>query len=467
MSVLTQNNQNPHNNVTPNMLTQDNYTDPIALAAKIAGRRGLPQEQLDKVYTDCEDLVKDSWLGYLDMFNMNFPITTNSLEFIETESPDYVIDDDGAVTRTANVFEIDWTAVQGYEAGEDAFFFREDDVIAIYDDTKEELGVITAVDKANNQFTAVCKDGANWTVGTANLTIDVTGTDFDRASCGPEGLMELRKKKSRVLKLVTIKDAMQASGGERWAFEDENGDVDWYDENTISLMKRLNTKVAKALMRERESVQGSAAYSAGKYGTQGLFDNLEKNGLLSTGYISTLAHMQAITAYWEEELGFKQTEFVAHVDRTQYRFFEQIAKEIATNLGIQLQAVLNNDNSNYSRFGFHSLTVDGYTIHFTKWGLTSGNSPFGKNRVTAKMPKGIIMPTGTVKTMINGREENVPYIFKVYQDLKGHGPNSGGMIRTFLSGGFNGDGDCEYSKITKSTTVGIAVPCPEAVVYIK
>lgn len=466
MSVLTTP-SNPHNNVTPNMLTQANYTDPITLAAEMASRRGLPKEQLDKVYTDCEDLVKESWLGFLDMFQMNVGIKTNSLEFIETETPDYVIDDDGAVTRAVNVFTIDWSAVQGYETGEDAFFFRVDDTVMVVDNTgKKEIGVITAIDKANDTFTAVCRNGANWTVATTNLSIDVTGSDHDRASCGPEGLMELRKKKSRVLKLINIKDAMQASGGERWAFEDENGDVKWYDENTIALMKRLNHKISKSLMLEIESASGSAAFSAGKYGTQGLFDNLEKNGLLNTGYITTLAHLQAITNYWDS-LGYKNKEFIAHVDRVQFRHFEQIAAEIATNLGIQLQAVLNNAESNYSRFGFHSLTADGYTIHFTKWGLTDGNSPLGKKRIKDVMPKGIIMPTGTIKTVVNGQEMNVPYIFKAYQDMAGMGVNSAGMIRTFLSGGFNGDGDCEYSKITKSTTVAIAVPCPEAVTIIK
>lgn len=466
MSVLTQP-QNPHNNVSPNMLTQDNYTDPVALAAKMQARRGLPQEQLDKVYTDCESLVKDSWLGFLDMFQMNVGIKTNSLEFIETETPDYVIDDDGAVTRTGDVFDIDWSAVQGHEDGEDAFFFRVDDVVMVFDNSgKKEIGVITAIDKANDQFTAVTRNGSAWTVDTANLTIDVSGSDFDRASCGPEGLMELRKKKSRVLKLITIKDAMKASGGERWAFEDENGDLDWYDENTIKLMKRLNTKVAKSLMNEIESASNSPAYAAGKYGTQGLFDNLEQNALLSTGYITTKAQLQAITAYWDS-LGYKNKEFIAHVDRIQFRHFETIAGQIATSLGIQLQAVLDNKNTNYSRFGFTSLTIDGYIIHFSKWGLTDGNSPLGKKRIKDVMPKGIIMPTGTIETVINGETRNVPYIFKAYQDLAGMGQNSAGMIRTFLSGGFNGNGDCEYSKITKSTTVGIAVPCPEAITIIK
>lgn len=465
MSVLTKP-TNPHNNVTPNMLTQDNYTDPIALAAKMAARRGLPQEQLDKVYTDCEDLVKDSWLGFIDMFQMNVGIKTNSLEFIETETPDYVIDDDGAVTRVANVFTVDWSAVQGYETGEDAFFFRVEDTVMVVDDSgKKEIGVITAIDKATDSFTAVCRNGAAWTVATSDLTIDVTGSDHDRASCGPEGLMELRKKKSRTLKLITIKDAMKASGGERWAFEDENGDVDWYDENTIALMKRLNDKISKSLMNEIESVTGSGAYTAGKYGTQGLFDNLEKNGLLSTGYITTETQLRAITEYWDT-LGYKNKEFIAHVDRIQFRAFEVLAGTLITSLGAQINVNLDNKLDNYSRFGFVSLTIDGYTIHFSKWGLTDGNSPLGKTRIKDVMPKGIIMPVGTVKTTINGQEMNVPYIFKAYQDMAGMGVNSAGMIRTFLSGGFNGDGDCEYSKITKSTTVGIACPVPEAVTII-
>ena len=463
MSVLTKNNTNPHNNVSPNMLRQDNYTDPITLLAELKARRGLPQEELDKVYADIEDITKDSMMGFLDMFQMNFGIKTHSFEIIETETPNYVISDDGAVVRAANVFTIDPTAIEGYETGEDYFFFRKDFVVEVADATTVERGVITAVDKANNTFTAVCKDGATWSVGTTNLTIDAeAGGDFDRASEGPEGLMELRKKRTRVLSLVTIKDAMIASGGERWAFEDENGDVNWYDQNKIELIKRLNKKVGKTLLRDYESVVGSGAQLAGKYGTQGLFDNIAKNGLLSTGYLSDISHVQAITAYYDE-LGLTVKDFTIHCDRVQYRHLETIAAQVATRVSIELRADINNSESNYARFGFNQFTVDGYTFHFAKWGLTDGNSDFGKGKFKATMPKGVIIPTGTVKTMINGVEHQVPYVFKVYLD----NPLNPGMVRTYLSGGFNGDGTKEVDERSVSTDVAIAMPVPEAVTLIK
>ncbi|WP_439132511.1 hypothetical protein [Polaribacter sp.] len=463
MSTLTKP-TNPHNNVSPNILRQDNYTDPISLLAKMQSRRGLPQEELDKVYADIEDITKDSMMGFLDMFQMNFGIKTRSFEIIETETPDYVIDDDGAVTRNANVFTIDPTAIEGYVAGEDYFFFRKYFVVEVTDNTgKVERGVITAVDKANNTFTAVCKDGASWSVATTNLTVDgEAGGDFDRASEGPEGLMELRKKKTRVMTLTTIKDAMIASGGERWAFEDENGDVDWYDENKIKLYKRLNKKIGKTLLRDYESATGSGAQLAGKYGTQGLFDNIEKNGLLSTGYLTDIAHIQAITAYYDE-LGLTVTDFTIHCDRVQYRHLETIAGQVAERVSIELRSNMNNSETNFARFGFNSFTVDGYTFHFSKWGLTDGNSAFGKNRVKDTMPKGVIIPTGTVKTMINGQEQNVPYVFKVYLD----NPLKPGMIRSYLAGGFNGNGTKEVDERSVSTDVAIAVPVPEVVVLIK
>lgn len=467
MSVLTEPTNPLFNNVSPNTLTDKNYKDPFAIAQAVADQQGLPEEILDKVFSDCASLVKDSWLGFLDMFQMNMAFETDYVQFVETTTPDYVIDDDGAITRVGNVFTVDWTAVEGYEVGEDPFFFRENFTVMVVDNAQvAEVGVITAIDKANNQFTAVCRSGLNWTVDTANLTVDGDfGGDFDKGSCGPEALLELRKRESKTLKLMTIKDAIETSGGNRYAFTyDSDGEVDWYDDNTITLMKRLNKKIAKSLMLDVESVNGSGAYLAGKFGTMGLFQNLEQNGLLSTGYMTDLAHVQAVTTYWDS-LGFDGKEFVAHVDRTQYRHFEQIASQVATNLGVQLQAVLGNTPDNFSRYGFNSLTVDGYTIHFSKWGLTDGNSPLGKNRLKDVMPKGIIMPMGTVQTRINGVEKNVPYIFKAYQDKGKYG--KGGMIRTYLTGGFNGDGDCEYAKMSKSTTVGIAVICPEAVTIIK
>lgn len=461
---ITNTPQNPHNNTAPVILNQDNYADPIQIAALFAEKAGLPKPVLDTITTHCEDLVKDSWLGFLDMFQMNFAIETDYVNFLETEMPDYIIDDDGAITRTANEFVIDWSAVEGHEVGEDAFFYRPNDVIAVYDNTgKKEMGVIETVDKANNSFIAKSRHGADWSVETTNLTLDVTGGDFDKGSCGPDGLMELRKRKSRTLKLQTIKDAMDEKGGERYAYCDENNDIKWYDENTMFLMKRLNKKIAKTLLLDVESTETSGAYAIGKYGTQGLFDNLEENSLVHTGYITDVAQLEAVTTYWNDELGFREKDFIAHVDNTQYRHFEKIAGQIATQKGVELHVVLNNTDNNYFRFGFNSLTYDGFTIYFSKWDLTTGNSQLGKKRMKDAMPKGIIMPKGLVTTKVNGVEKKVPYIFKVYQNL----PRKQGMIRTFMSGGFNGDGDCEYSKITKSTTVGIAVVCPEAIVMIK
>jgi hypothetical protein len=456
---------NPHNNVSPNMLDDSNYKDPFTLATLVAAQQGLPTEVLDQIHTDCASLVKDSWLGFLDMFQMNIAFETDYAQFVESTSPDYVIDDDGAVTRAGEVFTIDWTAVEGWEVGEDPYFFRIDDVVAIYDATKKEMGVITAINSGAGTFTAKCRNGAAWTVATTNLTIDVNGGDFDKGSCGPEGLLELRKTQSKTLKFQTIKDAMQSSGGNRYAFFIQ-GEVSWYDDNTLELTRRLNTKIAKTLMNDIESASGSGAHGVAKFGTQGLFDNLESNGLVHTGYITDLAGMQTITTYWDT-LGYANKEFVAHVDPTQVRHFEAIASEIATSLSINLDLVLGNTPDNFMRFGFSSILVDGYTIHFSKWTLTTGNSPLGKQRIQALMPKGVIMPMGTVPTKINGVEKRVPYIFKAYQDKVKMG--KGGMVRTYLTGGFAGGNgsDCEYLKISKSTTVGLAVVCPEAITLIK
>ncbi|QQV91489.1 structural protein [Tenacibaculum phage Gundel_1] len=466
MAITANQNTNPHNNTAPVVLNNDNYTDPITLATEMQARQGLPKEMLDQVFTDCENLVKDSWLGFLDMFQMNVSVRTKAVNFIETETPDYVIDDDGAVARALEVFTIDWTKVQGHATGEDSFFFRVNDTIMVVDDVKREIGVITAVNKSANTFTAKTRNGSAWTIKTSNLSIDVLGSDHDRGSCGPEGLMELRKRKSRVLNLVVMKDAIKASAGKRFAFQYKD-EVKWYDDNTVTLMKRLNKKIAKTLMLDIESKTGSAALAAGKHGTQGLFDNLEENGLLHTGYIDTVAALEAITTYWDG-LGYSNKEFIAHVDTIQYRHLEVIAGEIAKAKGVELHVILDNKLNNYSQFGFTALNKDGYTIYFSKWSLTTGNSPFGKKRIKDQMPKGIIMPMGTVETVIEGRTMQVPYIFKVYLDDSLTNPNApAGMMRTFLSGGYNGDGDCEYSKITKSTTVGIACVVPEAITLIK
>lgn len=464
--ALTNVPSNPHNNTSPNVLDNSNYADPFAIAATVAAQQGLPQDLLDQVHTDCAALVKNSWLGFLDMFQMNMSFETDYIQFVETTTPDYVIDDDGAVTRSGDVFTIDWSAVEGWEVGEEAFFFRVDDVVQIYDGTVVETGVITAVNKAANTFTAITRNGSAWTGALLDLTVQVIGGDHDKGSCGPEALLELRKTKSKTQKLQIIKDAIKNSGGNKYQYCFPNGEVMWYDDNTMELDRRLNTKIATTLLLEIESDVASPAYAAGKYGSLGLFANLEVNGLVNTGYLTTLAHVQALTAYWDT-LGYENREFIAHVDQTQVRHFETIAGEIATSLNINLNVELRNAPDNFAKYGFSSILVDGYTINFTKWELTTGNSPLGKNRVQEAMPKGIIMPMGTVPTKINGVEKRVPYIFKAYQDHAKLG--KGGMVRTYMTGGFAGGNgsNCEYLETSKSTTVAIIAVCPEAITLIK
>jgi hypothetical protein len=457
---------NPHNNISPNILNDSTYRDPFVLLAEVQARAGLPQEVLDQVYVDCTKLTKDSWLGFLDMFQMNMPFVTDFVQFVEHSTPDYVIDDDGAVTRAGEVFTIVPANIDGWEAGEDYWFYRVHDVVAVYDDTgKQELGVITVIDKAGNNFTAVCRNGAAWTVDTTNLTIDVNGSDFDRASCGPDGLMELRKTKTEILKLQIIKDAIDYTGGRRYAFplDEHNDEVAWYDENSLELLRRLNVKVAKTMMNEIESVSGSGAHAIGKYGTKGLFKKLRTDGIWQSDYLQTEAEIEALTDYYDD-LGIITKEFVIHCDTQQYRYLEVLAGALGTRFNINLDVNLTNEQNNMMKFGFNGFIKDGYTFWFTKWELKNGNSPMGKNRIKDVMPKGIIMPKGTVETMIMGEKRQVPYIFKAYQDMK----EKSGMVRTFFTGGFaNGNGsDCENLKITKSTTVGLCVVCPEAVAII-
>jgi len=456
---------NPHNNTSPVLLDDKTYRNPVDLLAEMQAKEGVPDEVLDRVISHCADLWQDSWTGFLDEYQHNIPFETDFVQFVEHETPDYVIDDDGAVARTGEDFTITWANVEGWVSGQNAWFFRIDDVIMVVDNTgKKEMGVITSMDSGTNTFTAKCREGASWTVATTNLTIDVTGSDFDRASCGPEGLLELRKTKTHILKLQIVKEAMEWTGGKAYKYDLEKERVAWYDDNTLELDRRLNDKVAKTMLLETESIDGSGAHTAGKYGTKGLFQKLEQDGVLQSGYITTEATLESITDYYDD-LGIKTKEFVFHCDTAQYRYLEKIASEIATTLSIDLSLVLSNNTENKMMFGYSALKKDGYTFYFSKWELKNGNSPLGKDRIKDAMPKGIIMPKGTVKTMINGAEVQVPYIFKAYQNMK----LKPGLVRTFFSGGFaEGNGsDCEYLKVTKSTTVAIGCPCPEAIVYVK
>lgn len=453
---------NVHNNMPPVALDDSNFADPYALATLMAGKAGIPSDVLDRVHTDIDELTKNSFLGLLDRFQMNLGVTTDYVQLTESSTPDYVIDDDGAVTRAGDVFTIDWTAVEGYEAGTDQFFFEVNTTFIAWDDTgKQEHGVITAIDKAANTFTAKPREGADWTVATSNLTIQPIGSDYDKGSCSPEGRLEVRKTKSVIQKLQTVKTAIKTVGGKKIKLCLDKDTVKWYPDNWVRTRKQLNKDVATTLLLEVPSADGSGAHGIGKFGSLGLFENMRQNSLVNDGYITDVAGLQAVTSYWDS-LGYGERNFNALVDVQQFRYLETIAHTYATSMGLELSLVLNNNLDNFMKFGFSSLTIDGYTIRFTKWDLTTGNSPFGKKRIV--MPKGIIFPEGMVETEIFGVKRKVPYIFKVYQDMDA----KRGVVREYSTGGFAGGNgsDCEYLKKSWSTTVAIVAVVPEALVLI-
>lgn len=458
---------NPNNNTSPVLLDQSSYRTPVEVAALQAERGGLPKEAFDVVKTHCLEMMKDNLIVFFDMFNMDFTFRTDYVTFVEHETFDFVIDDDGAVSRTGNVFTIDPTEIQGYEVGEDYFFFRENDVVAVSDNLGvREMGVITAVNKAANTFTAVSRDGNAWSVAATNLTVDVTGSDFDKGSCGPTGLLERRKVKTHNIKFINLKEAMEVSGSinqYQYCF-DGTDEVLWYDENQMKLDKRLYTKIAKTLLIDTQSTTASGAYAAGKYGTEGLFKQIETKGLNHTGYVDTLADLEAITDYYDS-IGMPDMEFTFHCfDNTQYRKLEIIASSLAGTLNIDQGFDVSNSNDNMAAFGFRAIQKDGHKFYFNKIRLTEGNGAFSKNRVKDTMPHGIIIPKGTVPTEINGEIEQVPYVFTAYQELD----LMKGKIRTFVTGGLAPipTNDCENVKITKSVNVAIGVPCPETLCII-
>lgn len=458
---------NPHNNTTHNIVMgRDNYTDPYTLSSLMEGKAGLPKETTDLIHEHCNDIAQDSWMGFLDKFNYKVAVETDYVTFVETKTPNTIIDDDGAVTRAGNVFTIDWSAVEGWETGDDAFIYQPSQVISVADDTKIEHGVITAVDKTTNTLTAVCQEGADWTIGTANLHLDITGGDWDAASCAPDGDLEMRKKTTRQLKLATVKASQTYYGGKKYSYCIDNENWEWYDDETNDVTKKLNRLASKGMLTGIPSVSGSAAHTAGKYGTLGVFKNIETNGV-TLGEITTVADVDALVDYYDG-LGFNgDKSFYIYCDTSQYRKLEAVASLIATSQNITLNMDVSNTPENMVSIGFKGFTRGGYTFYFNKWGLTTGNSSLGKGNFKSLYPKGMIVPMGTVKTTVNGIEMRVPYLFKVYQDKKKLGKYAAGEVRTHFDGAFAGQGTCEYKLINKSTTVGIASVCTEALAIIK
>lgn len=451
---------NPHHNAPPVVIDQSGFTDPVELAQLAQSQYGgLPKEALDALVVDIKKLTDNNFLAFLEAYGMTLPVKSDTVVFVETSTPDRTIDDDAAITRNADEFTIDFSAVEGYTAGTDSFFMDVNDNILVADNNgKEEYGVITAIDKANSKFTAKCSDGATWTVDTDNLSVSFVGNDYDPGTCAPEGNMELRKQDTRTQKLQIIKHSKKYAKGEKYAFCFNDGKtVKWYDDTMLKLKSELNEKVNTTLLVAHESKSGSGAYGAKKYGTLGLFQNIKTNGLWWNGYVTDVAQVQTILAYFTD-LGLKTKQLMWWVDDTQYNYLEKIAVDYAQSLGVNVDIILEAKDELILKFGFKGFDMNGYEIRFKKWGLTNGNSPFNKKRIKDAMPKGIIVPVGLVPTEINGERKEVPFLFKVYKDEE----LKPGQVRYYQDGGWLGQGSCEYAQLSASTTTTLVTPVPEA-----
>jgi len=455
---------NPHHNAPPVVIDQSGFTDPVVLAQLAQSQYGgLPKEAMDRITVDIKKLTDNNFLAFLEAYGMTLPVKSDTIVFVESTTPDRTIDDDAAVTRSADEFTIDWSAVEGYVNGDDSFFMKVNDNVTATDNTgKEEYGVITSIDKANNKFTAKCSDGASWTVDTQNLTLTFGGNDYGPGTCAPDGDLELRRQETRTQKLQTIKHAKDYKKGAKYAFCFNDGKtVKWYDKTMFELKDELNNKVNTTLLVAHESATGSGAYGAKKYGTLGLFQNIKTNGLWWNGYVTDVAHVKTILDYYTT-LGIKTKQLMWWVDSTQYDYLEKIAVDYAKNKGVDVSIILEAKDELILKFGFKGFDMNEYEIRFKKWGLTDGNSPFGKKRIKGAMPKGMIVPIGLVPTVINGEKKDVPYLFKVYKDEE----LKPGQVRYYQDGGWLGNGSCEYAKLSASTTVTLVTPVPEALTII-
>jgi len=70
--AITHTPQNPQRNTTPAHMSTSNYSDPFEVKALVESYGGLPKQSFDRIETDIKDIVEDSWLGFLDYYNLNF-----------------------------------------------------------------------------------------------------------------------------------------------------------------------------------------------------------------------------------------------------------------------------------------------------------------------------------------------------------------------------------------------------------
>jgi hypothetical protein len=242
---------------------------------------------------------------------------------------------------------------------------------------------------------ALSSAGLTASAAAASATLPIVGNLFAQGSDQNQGYLESDVVK-RTNPYMILKETYKVTGSQAtnigW-INLGNGDYRWYIKSEQDTRKRFLDK-REMMMLLGVANTNSVAINGAIEGSEGYFAAIENRGMVNSGYIQTLADVDAMVTEFDKQ--GSAPEYAMYVNRQQDLYLDDlIARGLAsTAAGVTIgsQAFGAFDNGAAAvKLGFTSFKRGSYTFHKQAWKLL--NEP---TLLAASVYKGVAIPMATV-----------------------------------------------------------------------
>ena len=408
---------NPTFRVTPSSIKQQLPTNYISVFDY--SNQYLPDthDQLVSIYGN------QSISGMLYMLGAESPFASDRVIWTEKGRLHTVYQ---AVSRSGNVFT---------QAGH---VYRVGETVHVSGAALKRVGVITAVD--TDTFTVQPYSAGGWgTIGTANLTTFVYGSEFRKGTDGMQGSLEtdftvLRNKP------IILKDRYEVSGSEAtqvsWVQTDTGGWL-WYMQSELDTRRRWEDRVELALILGEEAEAGSLAEQNGYGGTEGLFQSIKRRGNVFDGLATSLDDWDNILKRFDAQ--GKIQDYMFYCDRDQSLAIDNLLGTLNAGYSSGISyGIFENGEDMAVNLGFLGFRRGTYNFFKTDWKLLNDPTLLGAVPAAADKIRGCLIPVGMQEVYegqgMEGSKHRVPFLEMKYR-VAG---NENRKYKTWVTGSVGG-----------------------------
>lgn len=321
-------------------------------------------------------------------------------------------------TRSANVFTLE------------DHNFREKETIILNDGSAENVAYITEVTDADT-FTAVSNLSGGFTIGTTGINCFVYGSEFGK---GTRGMSESLEATPDIYEnspiIVKDKDSVNGTDATQigWIQDVETGGFYWYLKSRAQTRQRFDDVLEMAMIEAKNVEAGSDAATAGKKGTEGMFEALD-DGNIFDGVADTLADFDSMLKRLDAQGSIQENMIFSN--RDQSLAIDDLVAGL-NNTTDSSYGVFNNDKNMALNLGFKGFTRGDYDFYKCSWKYLNDPTTRGAFTGTGKV-NAVLAPAGTTNVYdeVMGENANLPFMHVKYLAS----PTEDRRYRTWMTGG--------------------------------